>query len=622
VKARIDRVAWLAPGLALLVGEFDGEIASISDPELDSEPVEARSFRCVGPNGVVQLLTLYAPGRVWPSDRLGRLTYSSPSREVLFEPADIGDTTVDLQTLIRTTLAPLPSVTRAEVLEFLAATPAFHPSAAGITLTKTLVVIREALRERLRPCVISRDEAIGLAIECVLAVDERRFFAQGWFRDAEATVTSLRAVSPEGSSIELLDRIYRFPRPDLESLYGVLPGDPRAGTGFACCFDLIAPSTASGGWILELRNSAGSAVEAVAPPAIVYRDEVRNRLLGDIELEHPGDEALTRDHIFPAISRLQELNSERLQIERIVQFGEAPANPKVSIVVPLYRRIDFLEHQLAQFSLDPEIAHSDLIYVLDSPERSRDLIALATALVDLYRVPFRVATLAENVGFAGANSAGASLARGRLLLFMNSDVLPEQRGWLGRMISFYDSKPGIGALGPKLLFEDDSIQHAGLFFRRPLNSTLWSNEHYFKGLHRDIPPATISRVVPAVTAACMLVDRALFDEVGGFSATFVRGDFEDSDLCLRLLEAGRQSWYCADIVLYHLEGQSYESSLRRNAWRYNAWLHTHIWGERIATLMRGFQTQPDATHPHLPVRIAELVPMQAMNGDGAEVETG
>jgi GT2 family glycosyltransferase len=607
MKARIDHLAWLTPGLALLVGRFQGKPG---DAMVDGKPAEARWFRTTGPRGGILLMTLRTPGRARLGDRLGRLSVSSRGREETFEPGDLAEAAVDLQMLIRTAFAPLPAPARTEILEFLAATPAAHPLAAGVMLTKTLVAIREALRERLTPCIVGRDEAIGLAVECVLAVHERRFFVQGWFRDSEAAVTSMRAISPEGASIELLDRIHRFQRPDLEALYGMPPGDPRAGTGFACTFDLAAPSRASGGWILELRNAAGSAVEAAGPQVIAGRDEVRNRLLGDIGLEHPGEETLTRDHLFPAISRLQELNAERLQIDRIVQFGEPPTNPVVSIIVPLYRRIDFLEHQLAQFALDPEIARADLIYVLDSPERARDLITLASGLVDLYRVPFRVATLAENNGFAGANRAGASLALGRLLLFMNSDVLPETCGWLGRMVSFYESTPGIGALGPKLLFEDDSIQHAGLFFRRPLNSALWSNEHYFKGLHRDLAPATVSRVVPAVTAACMLVERDLFDDVGGFRACFVRGDFEDSDLCLRFLEAGRQNWYLANVVLYHLEGQSYESSVRLHAWRYNAWLHTHFWGERIAELMRDFEEQQTARESRPSARIADLVPIR------------
>jgi GT2 family glycosyltransferase len=610
MSARICSLAWLAQGLALVTSVSDQEISLADVTLLDGEPAEARWVRLVGSTGVEWLATVRTPGRAWAGERLGRLSRRSDGATVEFHPEDIADVTVDMQTLLRTALAPLAPKARGDVLEFLAATPVVHTFAAGVTLTKMLVAIRDALRERLAPCVVSRDEAIGLAVECLLAVDETRFFVQGWFRDVEAPVISLRAVSPEGASVELLDALHRFRRPDLETLYGVLPGDPRAGTGFACCFDLDGPSTAGAGWIVELRNAVGSAVEAVAPSVISAREEVRNRLLGDIGLENPGDDALTRGHLFPAISRLQEHNAERLRVERLVQFGKAPADPEVSIVVPLYRRIDFLEHQLAQFSLDPELARTDLIYVLDSPERSRDLIALASGLVDLYRVPFRIAILAQNTGFAGANQAGASLARGRLLLFMNSDVLPDLSGWLARMVSFYDSTPGIGALGPKLLFEDDSVQHAGLFFRRWLNSTLWSNEHYFKGLHRNMVPTTVSRVVPAVTAACMLVERELFDAVGGFRACFVQGDFEDSDLCLRFIEAGRQNWYLADVALFHLEGQSYESSLRAHAWRYNAWLHTHLWGERIELLMREFEA-PVETRPARPkVRIADVVAVE------------
>src|SRR5438876_932272 len=82
-----------------------------------------------------------------------------------------------------------------------------------------------------------------------------------------------------------------------------------------------------------------------------------------------------------------------------------------------------------------------------------------------------------------------------------------------------------------------------------------------------------------------MVDRDLFVKVGGFSGAFVRGDYEDSDFCLRLIEAGCENWYFADVELYHLEGQSYESSLRRTASRYNGWLQTHIWGDRIAEVM-------------------------------------
>ena len=70
-------------------------------------------------------------------------------------------------------------------------------------------------------------------------------------------------------------------------------------------------------------------------------------------------------------------------------------------------------------------------------------------------------------------------------------------------------------------------------------------------------------------------------------AEYVQGDYEDSDLCLRLAEAGRSSWYLSTVALYHLEGQSYAPSIRRVANQYNMWLHSHIWGDRITALIEG-----------------------------------
>jgi GT2 family glycosyltransferase len=223
--------------------------------------------------------------------------------------------------------------------------------------------------------------------------------------------------------------------------------------------------------------------------------------------------------------------------------------------------------------------------VLDSPDLADGLRNAAAWLFQLYQVPFRVAVLKRNAGFSGANNVGASLARGRILLLLNSDILPDKPGWLRTMISFYDGTPNIGALAPKLLYEDDSLQHAGLYFYRIPTTRLWNNEHYFKGLHRHLPAANVARPVPAVTAACMMIARDLYQQLGGLRGIYVQGDFEDSDLCLRLAEAGYENWYLPDAELYHLEGQSYPAPMRQLTGRYNAWLHTHLWNENIEKVM-------------------------------------
>jgi GT2 family glycosyltransferase len=224
--------------------------------------------------------------------------------------------------------------------------------------------------------------------------------------------------------------------------------------------------------------------------------------------------------------------------------------------------------------------------VLDSPELSEELDRFAAALHALYELPFRTVTLSRNAGFATANNIGASLSRGRLLLLLNSDVLPDASGWVRTMAAFYDATPSIGALGPKLLYEDGSLQHAGMYFAREPGASLWGNLHYFKGLQSDFQQANVSQPVPAVTGACLMIERSLWEEVGGLRPVYVQGGYEDSDLCLRLIEAGRDNWYLPHVELHHLEDQSYPSDARRMATAYNTWLQTHLWGERIEQLMR------------------------------------
>jgi GT2 family glycosyltransferase len=69
---------------------------------------------------------------------------------------------------------------------------------------------------------------------------------------------------------------------------------------------------------------------------------------------------------------------------------------------------------------------------------------------------------------------------------------------------------------------------------------------------------------------------------------YVQGDYEDSDLCLRLDQNGYENWYFPQAVLYHLEGQSYPSAMRALNGQYNRWLHTHHWRARIEEIMESY----------------------------------
>jgi GT2 family glycosyltransferase len=480
----------------------------------------------------------------------------------------------DLRTLVSEGLAwHLPEV-RARTLEFLLDATA---GCAGPALSRSLHGCREALRERLPQRDIDPLADRAMYIENLAGLGDRAFYIEGWSWNFGPPLARMTAVSPEGSRIDLLPTVYRYPRGDITALLEGAGRSSAEDAGFLCHFEIPSPTALTDGWVVELEDVRGAGIECAAPP--VSRDSAGalSMLLGDLALERLPDETLRVAHLRPAISRLLRQKEARVRVDRVVQLGEPPASPEASIIIPLYGRIDLVEHQLAQFVHDPEVRAAELIYVLDSPEYAEALEPQAVELFRLYGVPFRLVMLNENGGFALANNFGAQHARGRALVLMNSDVLPRSPGWLGRMLAFFDATPDAGAVAPKLIYEDDSIQHAGMYFAKRPGAALWTNEHHFKGMDRSLPAANVSRRVDAVTAACVMVSADAYRRLGGLRSIFVRGDYEDSDLCLRLREEGLDTWYLADVELYHLEAQSYPGQLRGQAVAYNCWLHTAMW---------------------------------------------
>ena len=512
--------------------------------------------------------------------RAGSIALKTSEDVVLLEPTSLDTTFMDVATFARRHLAVGDDPSSALLLAYLLKGTANERRSRRL-LSESLCQIRDVVRTPLPPAVVDRSESRTAQVDAIWRLDEHAFYVEGWVKHEGLDLTSLVAVSPEGERVELVASAYRYRRPDVAEFFLDDVQEPARPSGFVAFFELAYPSFPRDGWILEMRDSDGGAFEVPMPPVLQDTVAARSTILADLTLEPPGEERLKAEHIAPAVARLEKRRREAIAIDVVDQHGTPPPTPDASIIVPLFRRLEFLEQQLAQFVHDPEIADSDLIYVLDSPDEAEYLRRLATQLYRLYGISFRLVVLTGNGGFSTVNNLTATLARGRLLLLLNSDVLPERPGWLGRMIEFYDGTPGIGVLAPKLVYEDDSIQHAGIYFHRPPGGHVWSNEHFFKGLHRDLREANIARQVPAVTGACLMIQKELYDRVGGLSASYVQGDYEDSDLCLRLAEIGRKSWYLPTVALYHLEGQSYPSSERELISQFNKWLHTHIWGGSI-----------------------------------------
>lgn len=431
---------------------------------------------------------------------------------------------------------------------------------------------------------------IDLAVPC----GDAGIYLRGWLWDPHEALQRFDVVSAYGEKTSALDGLIRIDDQKVGKHFQK-NGLPmlREKPGFAAFLPMAKGARHGLQTRAELDFAGGVKIDLMSPVSQMTPRLARDLVLRSVPRERITPEILeTLYH--PALSALQAECLAGKRIDRMVSFGAQPAKPGVSIVIPLYGRYDFIRAQWMRFAFDPDLTNAELIYVLDKPEDAAEVDSLLRGLHLTFGVPCRLAVNAENYGFAGASNLGASLATAPMLLFLNSDVVPMGHGWLSQMLGFYKATPEIGLLGPKLLFPDGSIQHAGLHFIGSITQW-WLNGVYCKGYPADWPAACTSREVPAVTGACMMIARAKYEEVGGISEQYVIGDFEDTDLSLRCRRQGWRNWYMADAALMHMERASIEGHASYSLApvdAYNGWLHTKLWGADIAALQGTFAGGP------------------------------
>jgi len=426
---------------------------------------------------------------------------------------------------------------------------------------------------------------VGAALEAALPDAEGQIFLRGWLRDPMQLVRSLELHGPCGSTALELGQLHRFRRPDIDRYFADAAfGDTEQRLGFVA---YVADPSCGLSWqptmIAHLHSGSSMAIRPAARHPIAAAS--RTAVLTSVQPDDVSD-AMLDSCIGPAAAALhREALAHRGRPDQI-QIGTPVLNPAVSIIVPLYRNLSFLRFQIASFATDPDLRWAELIFVLDSPEQRSEAEHLLRGLHAMHDLPITLLVMTRNSGYAAANNAAAGFARGRHLLLLNSDVVPARPGWLSTM-QHRLSETGVGAVGPKLLFDDGSIQHAGLYFDRDIDG-IWFNAHYGKGMPRLWPSANRARAVPGVTGAALLVHRSLFEQVGGICDDYIIGDYEDSDFCLRLHKTGATIHYEPSAELFHFERRSialhkgYAGTL---ACRYNRRLHHRRWDCIISDLM-------------------------------------
>ncbi len=225
------------------------------------------------------------------------------------------------------------------------------------------------------------------------------------------------------------------------------------------------------------------------------------------------------------------------------------AQPLVSVVIPSQDHPDLLRACVESLAAG-SYANLEVLVVENGSTRPETFAYYR----ELEKQPHaRILTWDKPFNWAAVNNFAAAAARGELLLFLNNDVQAINPDCLEAMVKLC-VVPGVGAVGPKLLYPDDTIQHAGIVVgmggvagHSHLNYPRTAAGHGQRLLY--------TQNVAAVTGACLLTPRAVFAEVGGFDEGFVLA-FNDVDYCLSVLAKGHRVVWTPDAELYHLESKT------------------------------------------------------------------
>ncbi len=225
--------------------------------------------------------------------------------------------------------------------------------------------------------------------------------------------------------------------------------------------------------------------------------------------------------------------------------------PVVSVIIPVFNKLDLTRTCIESLHVQPVEASFEIIVVDNgSTDGSTEWLREQQEAKRLKAV-----ISGENLGFAQGCNAGAAVASGKYLLFLNNDmeVTPY---WLDPLVTTLDHDPQVGIVGAKLLFPDGTIQHGGVALVE-----VHAERLTFGGIHLcyqsrgDYPSANRAQQMQVVTGACLLIRPEIFQTAGGFDAEYWNGN-EDVDLCLKAVHDGWKVVYRPECEIIHYESQS------------------------------------------------------------------
>ncbi len=267
-------------------------------------------------------------------------------------------------------------------------------------------------------------------------------------------------------------------------------------------------------------------------------------------------------YAFEAGARAIKAHFDRLgieveSIEKGVDFGKyhtrfkIKGEPLVSVIIP--NKDHRLDLDVCVKSLMEKATYKNLEYIVIENNSTEKATFEYYEQMEKEHDNFHVVTWEREFNYSAINNFGEKYAKGEYLLFLNNDTEIIEPDCIQEMLG-YCQREDVGAVGARLLYQDDTIQHAGVVI-----GFGGIAGHTFIGLHKNensyFHRAMCAQDYSAVTAACVMVKRSVFESVGGFS-TELAVAFNDIDLCMKIRAADKLIVYDPYALLYHYESKS------------------------------------------------------------------
>ena len=220
---------------------------------------------------------------------------------------------------------------------------------------------------------------------------------------------------------------------------------------------------------------------------------------------------------------------------------EKTASPLVTIIIPCRNEWAFTHSCLYAIRNNTTAIPCEIVVADDTSTDETENIANLVAGVTVVRNTV-------NLGFLRNCNNAANTAKGKYLVFLNNDT-NVQKGWLNSLLETIERDPMIGMVGPKFVYPDGKLQEAG--------GIIWNDAsgwNYGKWDDPDRQQYNFARETDYISGACLMIRKALWEEIGGFDERYAPAYYEDSDLAFEVRKRGFKVVYQPASVVVHFEG--------------------------------------------------------------------